>query len=87
MKTSRVRSRGLLLIELGLAALTGIMTIVTLISREWIEILFGVDPDNGSGALEWLIVGILAAATLIFGLLARQEWRRPQTLPALSTKP
>jgi peptidoglycan biosynthesis protein MviN/MurJ (putative lipid II flippase) len=87
VKTSRDRSQGLLLIEIGLAAVTGIMTIVTLISREWIEVVFGVDPDNGSGALEWLIVAILAAATLIFGMLARQEWRRPRVLPALTTKP
>lgn len=87
MKTTRLKSKHVFLIELGLAAVTGIMTIVTLISREWIEIVFGVDPDNGSGALEWLLVAALAAATLIFGMLARLEWRRTGGLPSLSTKP
>ena len=85
MNQTRYRSRRLLLAEIGLATATGILAIVTLISREWIEIVFGVDPDHGSGALEWLIVGALAVATLIFGLLARNEWRRPQASPALST--
>jgi hypothetical protein len=80
---TRHRSRRLLVVEIGLAAATGALAIATLISREWIEIVFGVDPDQGSGALEWLIVVVLAAATLIFGLLARNEWRRPSVTPVL----
>jgi hypothetical protein len=82
---SRHRSRRLLLAEIGLATATGLLTIVTLISREWIEIVFGVDPDQGSGAVEWLVVVVLAVATLIFGLLARNEWRRPRVSPVPST--
>ena len=87
MNKTRHRSRRLLITEIGLATATGLLTIVTLISREWIEIVFGVDPDQGSGALEWLLVVVLAATTLIFGLLARNEWRRPRVAPALSTPP
>jgi hypothetical protein len=63
-------------IELALAAVTGVLAVVTLISHEWIEIVFGVDPDGGSGALEWGIVVVLALATVVFALLARVEWRR-----------
>ncbi|MEA2685800.1 MAG: hypothetical protein QOE93_995 [Actinomycetota bacterium] len=63
-------------IESSLALLTGILAVITLISREWIEVVFHVDPDQGSGLLEWSIVAVAAAATLVFALLARVEWRR-----------
>ncbi|MEU4426141.1 ABC transporter permease [Actinoplanes sp. NPDC024001] len=66
-------------VELGLAGLTAVLTVVTLISREWIEIVFGVDPDGGSGLLEWAIVAGLGLATLLFAVLARLEWRHAAT--------
>lgn len=66
-------------LETILAAVTGILFLLTLISREWIEILFGVEPDAGNGSLEWLIVAALLALTLTLAVLARFEWRRLQT--------
>jgi hypothetical protein len=52
---------------------------LTLISRDWIERIFHVEPDEGNGSLEWLIVAVLfvASIALIYG--ARMEWRRAQT--------
>jgi hypothetical protein len=78
----RAGSRTRFRIETGLALLTLALLVTTLISREWIELLFGVDPDGGSGALEWAIVAALAVATAAFGLLARLEWRRLSAAPA-----
>jgi hypothetical protein len=63
-------------IESALAVVAGFLAVLTLITREWIEVVFGVDPDGGSGALEWLIVAGLFAATGIFAALARSERRR-----------
>jgi hypothetical protein len=71
----RVRKR--FWIELGLGVLSGLLLVLTLVTREWIELLFGVDPDGGSGALEWVIVACLVLLTLVFSALARREHRRP----------
>jgi hypothetical protein len=68
-----VRSR--FWVEVGLGTLFAFLLALTLVTREWIEEIFGVDPDGGSGALEWLIVvGLGIAAAIAFGL-ARYEWR------------
>ena len=69
-------------IEVILAAVTAALLLLTLISREWVEEVFGVEPDAGSGALEWAIVVALALATVAFSLLARAEWKRGVALKA-----
>jgi hypothetical protein len=63
-------------IEAPLAVATFVLTVVTLINQEWIEAVFGVDPDHGNGSLEWIMVAVLAVATVVFGLLAFSERRR-----------
>jgi hypothetical protein len=63
--------------EIALGAASGAGAILTLVVPDWIEAVFGVDPDRSSGALEWLFVVVLVAATLVFASLARREWRRP----------
>jgi hypothetical protein len=65
-------------IESILASITGMFAIVTLFWHDWIEIIFGVDPDKGNGSAEWLIVLILAVFTLSLAFGARLEWRRAQ---------
>jgi hypothetical protein len=64
-------------IETILASVGGFLTILTLITREWIEASTGWDPDHGNGSLEWLIVAIFAVAAVVLALVARIEWRRP----------
>ena len=66
-------------LETVLAILTGILFVVTLVQRNWIEVAFGVDPDNGNGTLEWLIVGVLLVVTIALFTLASSEWRRART--------
>lgn len=65
-------------IEAVLAAVATACFVLTLISREWIEIVFGVDPDESSGSLEWMITGALLIVAVVFIGLARAEWRRPR---------
>jgi len=63
-------------LETGVGSVTAILFVVTLFWRDWIEIIFNVDPDEGNGFVEWSIVGGLLVVTLILFFLARYEWRR-----------
>lgn len=71
--------------ELVGALVSAALGVITVLSAEWIEVVFHVDPDGGDGTLEWLIVGIAATASLACGVLARVEWRRSAVLPAPGT--
>ena len=64
-------------ITAGLAAVLGI---VTLFWKDWIEAVFGIDPDNNSGAVEWLLVIALFTVAGLLGCTARTEWRSRQRL-------
>jgi hypothetical protein len=76
--TNHVRRR--YWIESAAAVIALVLLLVTIVSREWIEFVFGVDPDGGSGALEWVIVAGLAAIALAGTLAARYEVRRSRRI-------
>jgi hypothetical protein len=50
--------------------------VLSLISRDWIEVIFRVDPDGHSGSVEWTIVATCAVVALTAGFLARRDWKR-----------
>jgi hypothetical protein len=60
--TRAVRNR--FWVETALGSVAGILAVVTVFSREWIEMLFGVDPDG------------VAAFAVALGLVAHSELRR-----------
>ncbi len=66
-------------LETGMAIVTSVLCVITLVQRDWIEFVFGVDPDNSSGALEWLIVGAFMVVTIMLFTLASYEWRRARS--------
>lgn len=72
MRTARIR----FWIEAALAVLAAGFAVLTLITREWIELLFGIDPDKGNGALEWAIVIALFVASAALTLIARWDRKR-----------
>lgn len=76
--------RGRFWVEVLAGGVSGLLALLTLVTREWVEVALGVDPDRGDGSLEWLLVVALAAVALVLGLLARGEWRRavPGATPA-----
>lgn len=62
-------------IESLLAAGCALLAVVTAVWHDWIELVFGTDPDGGNGALEWLIVGLAVTVAVAFAVVARAEWR------------
>ncbi len=62
--------------EIGLAAVCVMLFAVTLIWSQWIELVLQIDPDEGSGSLEWWIMAGAALLALAAILLARADWRR-----------
>src|SRR3954470_5610264 len=69
-------------IETVLAVVAGTLAVVTLIWPTWIETLFGVEPDAGSGEAEWWIVVVLALVAVAPGLLARRDYTAARRLSA-----
>lgn len=70
-----VNVRGRFWVESALAALTGALAILTLVSREWLE-AFGLDPDGGNGAAEWIVVSVLFGCWCALSIAVRFEWRK-----------
>jgi hypothetical protein len=69
----RVRAR--FWVESAVAALTGVLFLLTLFWHDWLE-AFGIDPDNHDGTAEWLMVAAPLVLCLGFVVVARLEWRR-----------
>jgi hypothetical protein len=66
-------------LENGVAAASAFLAVLTLFWRDWIEAIFGVDPDHGNGSAEWIAVAVLAAIAVTAALLARAERARLAT--------
>jgi ABC-type amino acid transport system permease subunit len=67
-------------IEFVLSLLGGALSVLSLFVPTWFERLSGSSPDNGSGALEWVITLAIVSATALLVFLARWEWRRSTAL-------
>jgi hypothetical protein len=63
-------------VEVVLAFISAILCVLTLVFPEWIEELTGLEPDAGSGAMEWVIAGLFLLAALTTAALARRDHRR-----------
>ena len=63
-----------LILRTSAAVVSGVAFLLTLFLRDWIEVVFRIDPDRGSGALEWLVAGAFLGAAFLFGTSARATW-------------
>ncbi|MBI3751767.1 MAG: ABC transporter permease [Chloroflexi bacterium] len=67
--------------ETALAIGAAGLALLTAVDLEWIETIFGIDPDAGQGWLEAALTVALAGAALASALFARRDWRR-RPIPA-----
>jgi hypothetical protein len=62
-------------VEAVLSAVGIGLLLLTLFWKDWIEAVFGVDPDGHNGFVEWLIAAVFLALSVIFAARARADWR------------
>jgi hypothetical protein len=73
-------------VEAALCVVGFALVIVTVVWRDWIEFVFGVDPDHRDGTLEWLIVlGLLVVALTTFAIARRERRRMDRLRPSLGS--
>ena len=62
-------------LELVLAAVFAALAAATAIWPTWIESLFEVSPDGGTGETEWWMVAVFGVVALLAAVLARRDFR------------
>jgi len=63
-------------VELSLSVISAALTVLTFAWPDWIEGIFDVDPDAGTGSSEWGITLAFVAVTLALTALTGRTWRR-----------
>jgi hypothetical protein len=72
--------RMLFWIETALTTLCGFLAVLTVFSRDWIEVLTGYDPDQRDGSVEWMIMAALALVCVLLSLAAFRSAQRLRNL-------
>lgn len=72
MKRLRVR----FWVETTLAGVSAACLALTAAWPQWIEDIFGLEPDGGDGSTEWRWALALGVATVVFIASARRTWKR-----------
>jgi uncharacterized membrane protein len=68
--------RRLFWVETGLAAISGVLALITPVFPDWLEFVSGWDPDQHDGSVERLIIIGLFVAAVAMAAAAAIEWRR-----------
>lgn len=71
-----MRGRTMLRIQTGIAAVAAVLGLLTMIVPEWIEVITGLEPDGGSGELEFVTAGPFLLIAAVSGIAALRTRRR-----------
>lgn len=61
-------------VEFALAIGLVILAVLTAAIPNWIELVFKVDPDAGSGSLEWGLVVVFSVLAAVSAVLGRRDY-------------
>lgn len=62
-------------LECLLTIVSGVALLLAVVAPQWLEAVSGLEPDGGSGAVEWGLASALAVSTAMWFLLARHHRR------------
>lgn len=62
-------------VECLLTVVSGVALLLAVVAPQWLEAVSGLEPDGGSGAVEWGLASVLAVSTTLWFLLARRHRR------------
>ena len=68
-------------VETALAAVAALLTVVTILVPDWLEVFFHLEPDEGSGSFEVVVTLIALAIAVSASLAAVFESQRSRALP------
>lgn len=63
-------------VEAVLATASAALGLLTLVWKDWIEVVLRVDPDHGDGTVEWWVVTTLLVVAAALFALSRWEIQR-----------
>jgi len=62
-------------LECLLTIVSGVALLLAVVAPQWLETVSGLEPDGGSGTVEWGLASALAVSTAMWFLLARHHRR------------
>jgi hypothetical protein len=71
-----MRTEKRFLAEAGVMTAFSLLAIFTALNHNWIELAFNVDPDSGSGWIEWALVAVPALGCALGAAAAYHGWSK-----------
>jgi hypothetical protein len=84
-----MQPKTLLAVDIAFAVFFTAIFVATVFWPDWIELVFGANPDGGNGQSEWTIVatsGLLAVASIIVARIRWRRWRQQHPVAGAITR-
>jgi hypothetical protein len=60
----------------ALAVFNAAIFVATVFWPDWIELVFGAEPDEGNGQFEWTIMAVTGFLSIALIIIVTIDWRR-----------